>query len=361
MNTTDQQQRFWDHTLDAAQAQGLLMQPQLAPLKTFFAEQLRVPNQAAELIPDVPTEVAKFSFAHVLYYFGGLIAIGALSIFATLGVEQMGFGFLLVVSIAYAVLAIGLTEWFLQRRHVIPAGITAALAVTMVPLGVFSLQQLAGFWDGGYGAQHYQDFHYYIDWRWILMELATLAAGAVALWRYRLPFLMMPVAVVGWYLSMDIARFLSEDPDGWSFNRPAGIIVGLLMVIVSLLLDKRTKRAPDLGFWLCLFGAMSFWGAISWSDSDIWWHKHVYAMLSIAMVFSGALLNRRIFTVLGALSFAGYLGWLSFNVFQNSMLFPFALCAVGLGVVFFGIWWQRHEAYIALSLRRWIANDVVAG
>jgi hypothetical protein len=47
--------------------------------------------------------------------------------------------------------------------------------------------------------------------------------------------------------------------------------------------------------------------------------------------------------VLGALGVAGYLGYLSHRVFQDSLMFPFALTLLGLGVVALGIWWQRHE------------------
>ena len=345
-----------EQALGAACQQGLIQSEQLQPLKAFL---LNFPDQPTAPLPTPAHDstAAAFSFSHVLYYFGGLIAIGAMSIFAGLGFEALGYGFLTIISIAYGVLAIALTEWFLKRKLDIPAGIMAALAVTMVPLLVYCLQRLSGFWSESYGADSYRDFHVYIDWRWIMMELATLAAGVIALWRYRLPFLMMPVALVGWYFSIDVARFFASEPDSWDFYRPASIVVGLVMVIASLLLDKRTARKPDLGFWLCLFGAMAFWGALSWSSSDIWWHKHAYALLSVMMIFTGALLNRRIFTILGAISFFGYLGWLSFDVFADSILFPFALCAIGLGLVFFGVWWQRNEARIAGMLRGFIVKD----
>ena len=338
-----------EHGLNAACQQGLIHAAQLEPLKAFLVNFDRAaPASTASHDPTA----SKFSFSHVLYYFGGLIAIGAMSILAGLGFESLGYGFLTVISIGYGVLALALTEWFLKHKLEIPAGIMAALAVTMVPLLVYCIQRLSGFWSESYGANSYSDFHVYIDWRWIIMELATLAAGAIALWRYRLPFLMMPVSLVGWYFSMDVARFFAAEPDGWDFYRPASIVVGLLMVIASLLLDRRTARKPDLGFWLCLFGTLAFWGALSWSNSDIWWHKHVYALLSVLMIFTGALLNRRIFTILGAISFFGYLGWLSFDVFSGSILFPFALCAIGLSLVFFGVWWQRNEARIAGVLRQ---------
>ncbi|MGC8697915.1 MAG: hypothetical protein ACP5Q0_05520, partial [Halothiobacillus sp.] len=49
------------------------------------------------------------------------------------------------------------------------------------------------------------------NWRWVMMELATLASGVIILWRYRLPFLVMPIAVTLLYMSMDLAPFLFGD------------------------------------------------------------------------------------------------------------------------------------------------------
>ncbi len=290
---------------------------------------------------------ARFGFGHVMYYFGGLIAIGALTMFTTLGFSQMGFGFLITVSTGYLVLFLLLTEKLLAKKLTIPAGIMAALAVSMVPLVIFSLQNLLGMWHSDSVTQDYRDYHYWIDWRWIMMEIGTLAAAAILFYRYRLAFMLMPVAVTGWYFSMDLARMLSqigiEYGSSRTVERVTAIVVGLSMVIISLLADRRNRRNPDFGFWFCLFGAISFWGGVCWSNSDIWWHKHAFAALCVLMIFAGALLQRRIFTVLGAISFAGYLSWLSYSLFANSLLFPIVLSGIGLAIIGFGIWWHKHE------------------
>jgi hypothetical protein len=68
----------------------------------------------------------------------------------------------------------------------------AAFVVALTPLAIYGLQVALGAWPEG---MDYRDYHRLIDWRWLLMELGTLAVGAVMLWRYPLPFLVMPVAV----------------------------------------------------------------------------------------------------------------------------------------------------------------------
>ena len=55
--------------------------------------------------------------------------------------------------------------------------------------------------------------------------------------------------------------------------------------------------------------------------------------------------------MLGALGVASYLGYLSYRVFEDSLLFPFALTLLGLAVVGLGIWWQKHEAALHVAQR----------
>jgi hypothetical protein len=181
----------------------------------------------------------RFSLVHVLYYLGGMIAIGAMSLFMTLGWRSLGgwggFG----TAICYLVLFLALTRWFIERKRLaIPAGIMATLAVVMVPLAIFSAQAALGYWDG---AKAYRDYHVFIDGRWLMMELGTLAIGAV--------------------------------------------------------------------------------------------------------------LGRRVFAVFGGLGVAGYLGHLSWRVFRESLVFPFALTLIGLAIIWLGVVWQRREREWSERLR----------
>ena len=56
------------------------------------------------------------------------------------------------------------------------------------------------------------------------------------------------------------------------------------------------------------------------------------------------MLARRVFVVFGAFGVMGYLGHLSYRVFEDSLLFTLVLGALGIGIVFVGIWWSKREA-----------------
>lgn len=322
--------------LNEATERGLVSEQQAEQLWQFLYEREK----------DTPS----FRFTHILYYLGGLIAIGAMSLFMTLGWERFGGWGLFFLAIAYAVAGLWLTEFFLNSSRLpIPAGITATFVVVLTPLAVYGLQAVLGWWAEGLV---YRDYHTHIDWRWILMELATLATGAVMLWRYRLPFLMMPVAVTLWYMSMDLTPFLFGDADSmWELRKLVSLWFGLLIVLLALWVDVRTRREKDFAFWLYLFGVMAFWGGMSLMRSDSELSKIVYLCINLAMILVGATLSRRVFAVFGALGAAGYLGHLAYDVFKDSMMFPFVLTIIGLGVVYLGIVWQRQEETISGALR----------
>lgn len=322
--------------LEEAARQGVLAPAQVDALWAFLTE--RAANTPS------------FRFTHVLYYLGGLIAIGAMTLFMTLGWERFGGWGLFFIALAYAAAGLWLTGFLLDRQRLpIPAGIAAAFVVALTPLAIYGLQAALGLWAEG---RAYREYHTHIDWRWVLMELATLAVGAVMLWRYRLPFLVMPVAVTLWYMSMDLTPFLFGDEDaGWELRKFVSLWFGLAMVLLAFWVDIRTRRDKDYPFWFYVFGVLTFWGGLSLMSSDSELGKFIYLCINLLMIVVGATLSRRVFAVFGGLGAAGYVGHLAYEVFKESMVFPFVLTAIGLGVVYLGILWQRHEQGISSRLR----------
>lgn len=335
--------------LDEAVVKGLLTKDQGVALWSFLAEREH----------ETPT----FKPAHVLYYLGGMIAIGAMTLFMTLGWERFGGSGLLLISVCYGVIALGLTEFLLGKKHLsLPAGIAAVLGVVMVPLAVYGAQHVLGFWPADSSTKWaYRDYHTHIDWRWLMMELATLAAGAIALWRYRLAFLVMPVAVTLWYISMDLTPFLFGG-DASNFFSDQGKWVstwfGLAMTLMAFWVDVRSRQSRDFAFWLYVLGVLTFWGGLTSMDSNNELGKFLYCCINLLLIAVGAALSRRVFAVFGGIGVALYLGHLSHTVFKDSMLFPVALTAIGLSVIAAGIFWQRHEATIGSWLRSFLPVPV---
>ena len=299
-------------------------------------------------------EQPRFTFVHVLYYLGGMIAIGAMSLFMTLGWNALGGWGGCVTAILYGAIALLLSHWFLEQKHLyIPAGIMATLAVVMVPLAIFAAQMALGYWGEN---KPYRDFHVFIDWRWIMMEFGTLAIGAILLWRYRFPFMLMPIAVTLWYMSMDLVPFFlgGARTYDWELYKIVSLYFGLAMTLLAFWVDLRSRASRDYAFWLYLFGVLTFWGGLSLMNSNSELSKLAYCGINVLMILIGAILGRRVFAVFGGLGVACYLGHLSQQVFKDSLLFPFALSLIGLAIIWLGVLWQRREAQLSAGLRAFL-------
>jgi len=327
--------------LERAAAEGILSRDQADELFDFLRAQ--------------PATGPSFDFTHVLYYMGGLIAIGAMTLFMNLGWEAFGGWGIFFISLAYAGVGLKLAGIFRDKGHAVPAGICATFVVALTPLAIYGLQLAMGWWPDD---TPYREYHRYIKWHWIYLELGTLAVGAVVAWNYRYPFLQMPIAVTLWYMSMDIAAMLVGGRPDFELRALVSMYFGLVLTLFAFLVDLRSVRSGDHAFWLYLFGVMAFWCGLTAQDSDSELSKFLYFCINLGLIGIGVVIVRRVFVVFGAFGVAAYLGHLANEVFEDSWLFPVALTAIGLGIIYLGVLWQRNEAAITGRARSWLPLQV---
>jgi hypothetical protein len=324
--------------LEAAASQGLLSSEQAAALWSALEEK--------------SSQKPRFDAQHVMYYFGALIVISAMGWFMNTGWEQFGGGGLFAISCAYAVCFVlaGRTLWHKEKLRV-PGGLLITIAVCMAPLAIYGLERLVGYWPQG-NPGNYQGYHVWVNGSWLLMEVGTIAAGALALHFFRFPFLTAPIAFSLWYMSMDLTpMFFGRDTFTWEERLIVSALFGLVVLLFSYLVDRRTKA--DYAFWGYLFGTMAFWGGLSFMESDSEPNKALYCLINLLLMALSVLLQRRVFIIFGALGVCGYLGHLAHSVFKDSLIFPFALTLIGILVIYGGITYQRNrQAFEARVLSR---------
>lgn len=296
-----------------------------------------------------PTAGPKFDLAHVAYYFGALIVISAMGWFMTLAWERFGGGGIFLIAITYAacfVLA-GRTLWGREQLK-IPGGLLFTMAVCMAPLAIYGLERLTGLWPQGDPGM-YRGYYIWVKGSWFLMEVGTILAGLVALRFVRFPFLTAPIAFSLWYMSMDLTPLLFGKTDfTWDERLWVSLWFGLAVLVVSYAVDRRTRE--DYAFWGYLFGMLAFWGGLSLMETGSEFRRFVYALINVGLMLLSILLDRRVFIVFGALGVFGYLGHLARSVFEDSLLFPFALSFLGIVIIYLGIQYQRHRAAIDRSV-----------
>jgi hypothetical protein len=305
-------------------------------------------DKLAEFLKNQPGAGPSFDFTHVLYYLGGLIAIGAMTLFMNLGWESFGGWGIFFISLLYAGAGLKLTNLFQRKGYAVPAGICATFVVALTPLAIYGIQQALGLWPD---ESTYREYHQYIKWHWLYMEFGTLAVGAIVAWKYKYPFLIMPIAVTLWYMSMDVAAMLAGGRPEFELRALVSMYFGLLMVAMAFWVDVRARKTADYAFWLYIFGVIAFWGGMTAQHSDDELSKFIYFCINMLMIGVGVLLVRRVFVVFGAIGGSLYLGHLASTVFRDSWLFPIALTAIGLLIIYLGVLWQRNEKAITEKAR----------
>ena len=327
--------------LRAAAAADLLDAAQLAGLIDFL-------NRRAALAPADAAPAPRFDVAHLLWYAGALIVITAMGLFSTLAFSQLGGEALAIIAFVYAAL-FGVAGHYLWHAKGLrtPGGLLIAIAVSMAPLAVYGIQDALGLWGQFGKPDTYQGFYVWIKGSWIFMEIATIVAAVVALRFYRFPFIVSLIAFALWFMSMDLAPwFAGQAYADWETQRRVSVWVGLAILGVAYGTD-RFQRSGDFAFWLYLFGLMAFWGAITASSNGTMIEKALYCAMNVAFLFVAVFLNRRVFAVFGVIGVSLYLGDLASKVFKDSLLFPFALSLIGVGVIAAGLLYYRNQDRIA--------------
>jgi hypothetical protein len=341
-----------DDLRDAAKA-GVISAADLERLVTFLAK--RQPAMPADATP-----IVKFDAAHLLWYAGALIVIGAMGIFSTVAFSQIGGRALTVCAVIYAAVFTLAGHHLWHRKNLqTPGGLLIAVAVSMAPLAVYGIQDELGWWSKFGKPGTVQDFYVWIKGSWIFMEIATVIAGVIALRFYRFPFIVAIIAVALWFMSMDLTPWVFGTARfDWEMQRKVSIWFGLGVIILAWISDYR-ERGGDFAFWLHLFGLMAFWGGITATESSSEAAKALYCLLNIGLLLLAVILMRRAYAVFGALGVCIYLGHLADVVFKDSLLFPFALSLIGIAVIAVGLIYHRKQETIAKWLTAHLPGAVL--
>jgi hypothetical protein len=326
--------RYSDDDLRAAASAGVISSEQFTALTAFLAQRL----------PAEPAGGPRFDLVHLLWYAGALIVISAMGLFSTLAFAAMGGGALTATALVYAVAFAwaGHHLWHGKGLHT-PGGLCIAVAVAMMPLAVYGVQDAFGGWTEFGKPQSMRDFYVWIKGSFVFMELATIAAALIALVFFRFPFIVFVMAVALWFLSMDVVPWITGAALGnWEVSRKVSIWFGLGVVVAAVIVHLR-QRTGDFAFWLYLFGVLTFWGGITATSDGTALDKAMYCALNVGFLGIAVLLGRRVFAVFGTIGIAIYLGDLAEKLFRDSLLFPFALSAIGIAIIGLGLYVNRHH------------------
>lgn len=305
-------------------------------------------SMSSTIRKEAETEQSKgFNLVTIAYYFGAMLMISACAWFLGDKWDSLGSPGVLVTTIVYFVIAAGTGWWLRAKGYLIGGGLLITVAVCLVPLITFSIENITGLWPDKAPGE-YKNYYPLIHGSWIVMELATIAVAAIALRFVKFGFLTAPLAFSFWFFSMDVAAWiLGRENLDWNANAWISVGVGLGTMLIGYGLDRTLRtpgqpRSQDFAFWCFLFGLMAFWGGFTSMESTSEFNRALYLLLNIGLVGIALLLKRTVFLVFGAVGIHIYLGHLAYEVFKDSFLFPFALALLGLSLILITVLAQSY-------------------
>ncbi len=298
--------------------------------------------------PERPLETSKgLNLVTVAYYFGAMLMISACAWFLGEKWDVLGPAGIFTTSLVYALAAASTGFWIRRLGYKVGGGLLITVAVCLVPLITYSIQNMLGFWPAEHPGS-YEGFYPKIHGSWVVMEMATIVAAGIALRFVRFGFLTAPLAFAFWFLSMDIASLILGEPV-WNDERRhwISVVVGIVTIIIGYALDRfmnrsGQRRTDDFAFWCYLFGTLAFWGGLTSMDGNSEFNRAIYALINLGMVFLAIRLRRAVFLVFGAIGIHIYLGHLAYQVFADSFFFPFVIAFLGLSLILATVFAQRY-------------------
>lgn len=319
-------------------------------------------SQLWELLSEGPSqESPKFDLSNILYYIGAFIIIISLGWFGDIALTRLGAGSFFAITIMYMLISIALGSILWQKKeYQIPGGIFITISVCIIPVAVYAFQLWMGWWTGEEPWQ-YTDFYRWVSGNWFFMEAATLIGCCIALIFFRFPLLTAPLYFTLWFMSMDITPLLfgslgnSMEVRAWVM-----IVFGVAIIISAYVTDLLVQK--DFAFWGYLFGVITFWVGLCLLDWPTEYHRFVYLLINVGLVLLSVLFQRTIFLICGALGIFGYLSYVFYRYFENTLWFPPALICLGVLIIYAGVLYQKQrkniEAFILnglpQSVKRWL-------
>jgi hypothetical protein len=264
--------------------------------------------------------------------------------------DRFGFAGLAVTSatLSAALLAAG------RHRHLKSGGrlghVFLSVAVLLVPVAVHGLVRAVDYQSPWVGSA-------LSDWLlgpWFPVQATAVAASALAIRAWRIPFLSAVLAAAAWFAAQDASPVLFGDAPTWSERALVSALIGLVTLAGGLAVDRRSR--DDHAFWLYACGLLALCAGLTTMHSESDASIALVALLHVGLVAVSLLLERRSFAVAGALGLAAAAGHLADDLLDAKAL-SFALTAIALTVIGLGLAYHLHHQ----RLERWAAGLVPAG
>jgi hypothetical protein len=269
---------------------------------------------------------------------GVLLVIGAHAWWSTKGYQEMGIGIVLVLTLLWQAGFLWAAEWAKRAGYGLLESGFAAIVAFYTPLTIFSVEKLIGV---DFDHENYRDFYPWISGGWVFMEIGSIAVAAALLYRYRRPFLTLPLTLFTGFLLMDgTVRLFGDGFEDDTLVKGVVLAGGIVIGLVGILLDYKGWRR--FAFWPHLTSIwLVAWGLPLCTGDRVW---PLFLVAAVDLIL-GIWLARVVYLAAG-----GVIGWIAISMTAHGTMFPFILMAGGILFIVTAIWLAKADS----PLRRWL-------
>ena len=265
-------------------------------------------------------------------WFAGTYAVAAGS-YALLGAlpESHSSVWIFVAAVAFLLVYSAASNGLLHAGWWVPGGLTAALAVAMVPAIGIGLLRLIDVWSSDVPITDFNGGA-------LAVAIATAVAGLIAYGLTRFSFLFLTVVTA----VLVAAQFLAAaggSPSGED-RATAALAAGGLIVIAGVFLDVFGRRRDAFWFhalgWFSVAAGLVFLIVEPGGDPERGWIPML--IVGTLLVIASGPIRRATWAVYGVLGYyAPLLHYMETGLKQNGWVFAVALLAMGLSIFVFGM------------------------
>lgn len=320
--------------LDAAVAAGVITRAQADALEELAAVRAGRPHASDERF------VIVNNFAEFFVAAGLVILAAAFNVLLRVAGGPFAGASDLASALAAIAVFWGLGEFFVFRRRMMAPGIVASLAVAWFAASAAA----ASGWLGGNGLSDGA------------VQAVGIGALVLALLRFRIPFLVLPLAAaIAWAVA-------SRAGDAALL---AAAACGLFFLVLAVRFDLRDpgrmKRASQFAFWLYVAGSPLFvhplfltvLGQVADGDASGHFGPFLAALVvtAIAVTLFGLLLDRRS-PVISTLAYVAFGVGMTLNKagVGAATVLSLTLAAIGIYVILLGTAWRSVRAAVLRRL-----------
>ncbi len=309
--------------LERWQKEGIISQQQFESI---------VKQEDLEAKP-VAEKKSGFNLVTVLYYFGGFLALLSFTLFIGMNWEDLPQWARFAIALIALLVTGGLGLWLrFSQKFELAGGLLLFVATAILPLLVYTVISLAGFWAEG--ASFYE-----LRFAVLAMGLVSLGGAIAVLYYTRFPLITLLVAGFAHLTLIDLVQVIWGE--NFLFNEST-VIISAIFILLGIWITLRGLK--PYAFWVKLYGLiwLLFTFSILFFESESVLFGLLYLGVYLVIAAVSLYLREAMFMVFAIISIYLYIFNLVFDIFEGSALFPLILGIIGLSIVLLAVLFQKY-------------------